>query len=266
MTISKLVNCLTGKPMNQLMKYGMDEDVLDVAAGHADASRREQWHGLRPDEWAMLEEDGMEEEEWSMAGATGTLLAFLFADGAEDWRKVATRAAAVIRRYALGRAERMDLSGFPYFTGWGMEEFVALVGEENKGKIGRIVGWFYNADGRTGMRAGTERLYLFALVIDPQLLRWPPDEHVAGGEWKQMGFVECEVALEGDCFAGLPVAERKRKEAVARSKWSARAGKIRAEFERAGGAFAQASFYGKSAESREKYRAAAMGNRNRKGK
>lgn len=246
--------------MNLMGKFQTDDDLLDLAAGAADKSLREPWHGLAPDEWAMAAEEGLTEDGWSMAGATGTLLAFLFAEGADEWGKVARRASALLRRYAVGRAARMDLSGFPYFTGWGLEEFVELVGEENKGMVGRIMGWFYPFDGPEGLRRGTERLYLFTLVIDPQLLRRLEDGHGAEQRWKVMNFVECERA-----FSGADGMLMQKAEANARSKWSARAGKVRAEFVKAGGCFAHGSFFGKSEAAREKYRAAAMGNRNRRG-
>jgi hypothetical protein len=124
--------------------------------------------------------------------------------------------------------------------------------------VGRIMAWFYPFDGGDGLRRGTERLYLFTLVIEPQLLRRLADGHGAGERWEVMGYVECERA-----FGGLAVGQR--AEANARSKWSARGGKVRAEFIKAGGCFAHGSFFGKSEGAREKYRSAAMGNRNRLG-
>jgi hypothetical protein len=226
----------------------MNESTLDLMQGRVGDERRRPWGGLSPDEAVMAAEE-RGEDEWSFSAAVGCLLAFLFADGAEDWRKVAGRASALLRRYAVARAERMDLPRVS-FEGWGLEEFFKLVGSDGRAMLGRVLAWFYREDGRNGLLTGTQRVFLFTRVLDPQLTRVPEGAE-AGARDREMTFEDMAVAF----------GERKDG---ARARWSARGKKmVGDEFARAGGAFARGDFFGKGHAAREKYRARALGNRNR---
>lgn len=215
------------------------------------------WHGLAPDMELELREEG-EHVEFHRAWVMEDLLVYLFADGNVDrWEDVALRVLAVMRAFTPGilhgrkfhevdgMIERSGLhAAFP------MEKFAELTACEERGVLlKKLLGYLYPA-GNRWLKRGTRRVYLLARTFQPMLLR---------RHGKEIGYERLEEIFEGVKL----VSEVDR--ARARSRWSARAQKlIRQPVEANGGRIHMQ--FGKSATTREKYKAAAKGNGNRRGK
>lgn len=229
-----------------------DEVHLESAFRRVDPTRRVQWHALAPDEAAVLAEEGPGELS-RRAELLEALMAFLFADGAEDWRAVAGRAARALKEFAPGVAAGMSGGLGRRFNGFGLEELRELVGEDGE-IVGRLLGWLFQERGASGLRSGCQRTYLVAKAFQGFLLER------AGGEAGEMGFEEFARA-----FGEMGSRSGGKAGARARSRWSARAEKmIRRPLEAGCGAAGKADLFGKMAATRAKYQAAAMGNENRR--
>lgn len=238
-----------------------DEAHLDRYYLHRDLTRREPWHGLRPDEEAMLHEEGPPEQELR-ADVHEALFTYFFAGGAGDWKAVALRAIAVIRRWApsilSGRSVPPEViqaihhyyrPGAGEHTRFHLSGLVDLVGEEGY-VVERLMEFFF-PDSAEWLKEGCRRLYLVARAYQPALL--------AGPEGREPSYEDL-ARIFGE-LDGLHPDEAAR----ARSRWSARAGLVLRKPIAASGARVPALF-GKSATVREKYRAAQIGNHNRRGK
>ncbi len=232
---------------------------MEAARRHADACAILPWHPLQPDEALMAAEEESWESVDRRADLQESLMCYLFADGdPERWQNVALRGLAVIRHCApsllVGRSmrevERIRDASEVRQAG-GLEEFLGVCREEEGGEVlRRIMGYFFPGTRREWLLEGTQRVYLLARAYQPHL--------VTVGR-REMSYEDMARVFDGDPLA------TKGARGKARSRWSARAQRVLVlPIEEAGGTVKLQ--FGKSAGTREKYRAAATGNEHRKGK
>jgi hypothetical protein len=221
---------------------------MEAAFRRMDPTRRSLWHALAPDEALMLAEDGPG-ECGRRAEIQEALLAFLFADGAGDWRKVAVRAVRVLKDYAPSVAQGLAVAA-EAFQGFGLRELRELV-DDDREIAAKLLGWFFQERGPSALRDGCQRVYLIAKAFQGQLLT---------EEAGEMGFEEMARA-----FGELTGNGGGKQGARSRSRWSARAEKmIRKPMEAGTGCACGVDLFGKMSATREKYREAAVGNKNRR--
>lgn len=238
----------------------MDELNMDHCYRNAGKESWDMWHGLSPDEEVMAREDeATNDSDGSRAVAMEALLCYVFAEGAEDWEVVAARAVDVMRRWtptllvAAGRpsyavTKAMENHQREHRGVFGLEQLLGLMGVVKVAAVERIMGWIFPEQGRLWLRDGCKRMYLLARAYQPELVN--VDGKVASYE----DFARVFGELKG---------KRLHESARARSRWSARARQVlRLPIERTGGRVP--GLFGKSVGVREKYRAAAKGNGNRK--
>ena len=235
-----------------------DEAHMESAYRHRDLTRREPWHGMAPDEELMAREEGPCEMD-RRADVQEALFCYLFAGGAERWEAVALRALSVLRRMvpALMSGRKVPQvvldavvgyyapggAGFRRFDLRGLEELV----DGDFLVVEKLMEFFF-PDGGDWLREGCRRLYLVARAYQPDLVKI--------GE-KEASYEEL-ARIFGELDGTHP-----DEGARARSRWSARAQMVLTRpIERAGGKVG--SLFGKSSAVREKYRAAAEGNGNRR--
>lgn len=247
-----------------------ENQVEWAAAHHVDLSADLQWHGLSPDEEAMLREDGDDEvdsrTEWQdhhRAAMQRLLLVYLFADkDAGCWENVGVRALAVMRYYlpaTLNRRPQERLEGVRAaartMTGFPLQDLVRLIAAHcEEEMVEKVMDYFFPPPKKDEVREdwlkeGCARVYLLARMYQGTLIE------VEGEELTYEGMARI--------FDNDPLATARARNR-ARSRWSAKAQKlIRKPIEKAGGK-ARLTF-GKSEAARVNYARAAMGNRNRAG-
>jgi hypothetical protein len=219
------------------------------------------------------EEQGEIEDRRS--DAQEMVLCYCFADTRpEDWRTVAARAHALMRTLWPAmiarrshhellevREHERPLRSFP------LGEFARRLAEEEMVETMGTVMEYYFPDGRQWLRDGTRNLYLVARLYQPGLVTpWKADltyEEMAGV------FEELPARPLGEGHEWIPKGwtanEWERAAARARARWSARAnGLITRKLAEIGAR--KPAMYGKGPKASAAYRAAAMGNANRKRK
>lgn len=230
-----------------------DEAHIESAYLHRDGSRFAPWHGLSPDEAAMLAEEG-EGEIARRADVQEALFCYLFSGGAEQWLGVALRVLGVLRRmwpdFLVGRRLPGDVvdavaaysspggGGHQRFDLGGLEQLV----NGDVETVRRLMGFCF-PDGRDWLKEGCRRLYLLARAFQPHLV-------VVDGR-------EASYEVLARIFGEVDFAHSR-----ARGRWSARAQICLARpISKAGGKVP--AMFGKGHAVKLKYREAAKGNRNR---
>lgn len=249
----------------------MDPKSLEYAATHADQSLPLPWHGPDPREAAMLAETPPAAED-ERSDLQELILCYVFADAApEDWHTVAVRAHALLAtlwpgliagrsRHTLASivGQSRQVTGFP------LSDVTRRFSDECVRAFAPVMAYYF-PDHRNWLITGTQNLYLIARLYQPGLVtRWKKDI-----TYEQLAQIFGELPLVyGQLRTDTPpedtTDESWRKACgAARARWSARAQSLIArKIVAAGGR--RPGMYGKGGEVAEKYRAAAMGNQNRR--
>lgn len=240
-----------------------DEIHIQAAFRHVDQAAMHQWHSSRADEEMMeREERGQEAVRWANSSAwlLEALMVYLFADWTpERWQSVALRAYYVMRKCSIwllaGQKSEPEIEGLKRHVktcdSFGLDEFLKLCQHDDyREPLARMIAFLYPGTGRHRLFRGTQRTYLLARAYQPALVT------LAG---KELTYEDLARIFEKD-----PLHTQKARNR-ARSRWSARAKEVLRRPLESGGASAAIQF-GKSSSAREKMRASAQGNQNRRAK
>jgi hypothetical protein len=240
-----------------------DEIHIQAAFRHVDQAAIHQWHSARADEAMMeREECGLEETNWATNSAwlLEALMVYLFADWTpERWQSVALRAYYLMRKCSIwqlaGQKNEPEIEALKRqvqkWDSFGLDDFLLLCQQdEYREPLARMIAYLYPGTGRQRLFRGTQRTYLLARAYQPALVT------VAG---KELTYEDMAKIFEADSLTTQKARNR------ARSRWSARAKEVlRKPLESAGAR--GAIQFSKSSSARDKMRASAKGNTNRKAK
>jgi hypothetical protein len=240
----------------------MDPKKLEYAALHAEMSLGLPWQAADPCEEAMRAEEAVDDAE-ERADMQELLLCYAFAEARpEEWESVAVRAHALLATLwpaVIAGRSRHELAAICQRArpdgGFPLAEVTGRFTRESYAAFEPVMAYYF-PDGRQWLMGGVQNLYLVARLYQPGLVtRWGHDV-----TYEELARIFGEMPRER---GEMGEDEWRRMCGAARARWSARAqGLIARKIEGHGGR--RPAMYGKGAAVAEKYRAAAMGNSNRR--
>lgn len=245
-----------------------DPQKLEFSVRHIDPAALQSWAVCQatPAEELMRKEEP-EEEPLSFAGMFRLVLVFCFSDAqAGGWHAPVARASAILREFfpsqnwLQGPLPRQGVPGKPVF---GLDKFDELMSEERAAGayLLRVIRYLLPCTTESGLKESAKRTFLLAKAWLPREMsevqlsrdkvRWVVHEM----SYEDLAVVFGEMAADADA----------KTRGRARARWCALKSRLIEAPVRKAGERIEVHF-SKSATTREKYRAAQMGNQNRKGR
>lgn len=245
-----------------------DPQKLEFSVRHIDPSALQSWAVCQPTPAEeLMRKEEPEEEPLSFAGMFRLVLVFCFSDAqAGGWQLPVARALAIVREFFPSESwlrGALPPQGAPGRPCFGLDKFDELMREERAAGayLQRVMRYLLPNSSEGGLMDAGKRLFLLAKA-------WLPREM---GEVQlsrdKVRWVVHEMSYEdlAVVFGEMPADADTKTRGRARARWCALKSRLIEAPVRKAGERIDVHF-SKSATTREKYRAAQMGNQNRKGR